>query len=115
MSVELIDSRIINNFIEDEEAFTAALQCRYAELDSDHDGVLCYAEILKEFQSLRILDTDFGSDFDHDKDGVVSLKEYMAETKEMMMAIANEIGFMPIQMVLEKDSLLMKAVEREHS
>ncbi|EEF33415.1 conserved hypothetical protein [Ricinus communis] len=37
----------------------------------------------------------------------------MTETKRMLLAMANGIGLLPIQMVLEKDSLLKKAVEKE--
>ncbi|XP_030502530.2 uncharacterized protein LOC115717688 [Cannabis sativa] len=133
MSVELIDSTMIINFIEEREEFAFAVRCRFAELDIDQNSVLCYSEMLKEFQSLRLVETDFGNDvktnpevvaniyssllakFDHNSDGVISLEEYMTETKKMMKDIANDIGFMPIQMVLEKDSLLMKAVELHHS
>ncbi|KAM6600204.1 hypothetical protein CsatA_019813 [Cannabis sativa] len=101
MSVELIDSTMIINFIEEKEEFASAVRCRFAELDIDQDGVLCYNEMLKES-----VETDFGNDvktnpevvaniysslfakFDHNSDGVISLKEYMIETKKMMKDIS---------------------------
>ena len=43
------------------------------------------------------------------------LEEFKAETKSMMLAMANGLGFLPVQMVLEEGSLLKKAVEREYT
>nr|DAD23545.1 TPA_asm: hypothetical protein HUJ06_025008 [Nelumbo nucifera] len=87
--------------------------------------------MVRELQSLRIFETHFGVDvktepheiaivyralfgrFDRDSNGAVDLEEFKAETKQMMLAMANGLGFLPIQMVLEEDSLLKKAVELE--
>ncbi|KDP30845.1 hypothetical protein JCGZ_13788 [Jatropha curcas] len=131
MSVEVLDSATIVNFVQDEEAFTVSVRDRFANLDKDQDGLLSYGEMLKELQSLRVFETHFGIDvktepeelsrvynalflqFDHDLNGAVDLEEFKAETKEIMLAMANGMGFLPIQMVLEEDSLLKKAVERE--
>ncbi|KDP30843.1 hypothetical protein JCGZ_13786 [Jatropha curcas] len=131
MSVEVLDSATIVNFVEDEEAFTLSIQDRFANLDADQDGLLSYGEMLKELQSLRVFETHFGIDvktepeelsrvynalflqFDHDLNGTIDLEEFKAETKRMMLAMANGMGFLPIQMVLEEDSLLKKAVEKE--
>ncbi|RVW69904.1 hypothetical protein CK203_059106 [Vitis vinifera] len=110
MSVEVLDGATIVSFVEDEEAFN---------------------EMLKEFQSLRVFETHFGIDvkrdpdelahvydslfvkFDHDANGAVDLEEFRKETKQMMLAMANGLGFLPVQMVLEEDSFLKKAVQRE--
>lgn len=131
MSVEILDGATIINFIEDEAAFTISVSERFAYLDTDHDGILSYAEMLRELQSLRVFEIHFGNDvkpepdelarvytslflqFDHDCNGAVDLEEYKAETKNMMLAMANGMGFLPVQMVLEQNSLLKKAVERE--
>ncbi|KAF2292354.1 hypothetical protein GH714_020469 [Hevea brasiliensis] len=131
MSVEVLDGATIVNFVEDEEAFTVSIRDRFAHLDTDQDGLLSYAEMLKELQSLRVFETHFGIDvkrdpeelarvygslfeqFDHDLNGRVDLEEFKEETKQMMLAMANGLGFLPVQMVLEEDSLLKKAVERE--
>ncbi|KAA8524781.1 hypothetical protein F0562_011204 [Nyssa sinensis] len=131
MSVEVLDSTTIVSFVEDEEAFNGSIHDRFARLDTDRDGFLSYAELLKELQSLRVFETHFGIDvktepdelarvydslfvqFDHDSNGAVDLEEFKAETKQMMLAMANGLGCLPVQMALEEDSFLKKAVERE--
>ncbi|KMT02519.1 hypothetical protein BVRB_9g204590 [Beta vulgaris subsp. vulgaris] len=131
MSVELLDCATITNFVDDEEAFNSSVEDHFAHLDTNHDGILSYSEMLKELQSLRVFETHFGVDvtvgpeelattygalflqFDHDLNGAVDIQEFKAETKRMMLAVANGLGFLPIQMVLEEDSLLKKAVELE--
>ena len=131
MSVEVLDSATIANFVEDEEAFNVSIRDRFALLDTDRDGLLSYAELLKELQSLRVFETHFGIDvktdlkefahvynslfvqFDHDTNGTMDLEEFKAETKSMMLAMANGMGFLPVQMALEEGSFLKQAVERE--
>ncbi|KAL2926265.1 Penta-EF hand domain-containing protein 2 [Bienertia sinuspersici] len=131
MSVEILDSATIIDFVEDEEAFNSSVEAHFAHLDTNHDGTLSYAEMLTELQSLRVFDTHFGIDikvepeevgatygalflqFDHNLNGAVDVQEFKAETKRMMLAVANGLGFLPVQMVLEQDSLLKTAVERE--
>ncbi|KAI3753418.1 hypothetical protein L2E82_25470 [Cichorium intybus] len=51
--------------------------------------------------------------FDHDSNGTVDLEEFKAETKRMMLDMANDIGFLSVQMILDEDSFLKKAIERE--
>ncbi|KAF2292353.1 hypothetical protein GH714_020467 [Hevea brasiliensis] len=107
MSVEVLDSATIVNFVEDEEAFTVSIRDRFAHLDTDQDGLLSFAEMMKELQSLRVFETHFGIDvkrdpeelarvygslfeqFDHDSNGRVDLEEFKEETKLMMLAMAN--------------------------
>ncbi|CAL1376606.1 unnamed protein product [Linum trigynum] len=131
MSVEVLDGNTIVNFVGDEEAFTVSVHELFVNLDSDHDGQLSYSEMLKELQSLRVFETHFGIDesmspselasayeslftkFDHDSNGTVDLEEFKAETRQMMFAMASGMGFLPVQMVLEEDSHLKKAVEWE--
>ncbi|KAK9226122.1 hypothetical protein WN943_011169 [Citrus x changshan-huyou] len=131
MSVEVLDGATIVSFVEDEEAFNNSIRNRFAHLDTDHDGLLSYAEMMQELKSLRVFETHFGIDekpdpeelasvynslfvqFDHDSNGTVDLEEFKEETKQMMLAMANGLGFLPVQMVLEEDSFLMKAVEKE--
>ncbi|MBA0675093.1 hypothetical protein Goari_016654 [Gossypium aridum] len=131
MSVEVLDSATIVNFVEDEEAFNISIRERFAHLDTNHDGLLSYTELSKDLQSLRVLETHFGIDiktdpkelahvyeslfeqFDHDSNGTVDLEEFKLETKRMMLAMANGMGFLPVQMVLEEGSLLKIAVEHE--
>ncbi|MBA0822087.1 hypothetical protein Goarm_018903 [Gossypium armourianum] len=131
MSVEVLDSATIVNFVEDEEAFNISIRKRFAHLDTNHDGLLSYTELSKDLQSLRVLETHLGIDiktdpkelahvyeslfeqFDHDSNGTVDLEEFKLETKRMMLAMANGMGFLPVQMVLEEGSLLKIAVEHE--
>jgi len=131
MSVEILDAATIVNFLEDEEAFSVSVRNRFAHLDTDNDGLLSYAEMLKELQSLRVLETHFGVDvepdpdelahvyeslfvqFDHNLNGTIDLDEFQKETRQMMLAMAEGLGFLPVQMVLEEDSILKTAVERE--
>ncbi|XP_044502078.1 uncharacterized protein LOC123223076 [Mangifera indica] len=131
MSVELLDGSTILSFLEDEHAFSVSVCDRFANLDKDKDGLLSYAEMMRELMSLRVFETHFGIDekpdpdevaklynslflkFDHDSNGSVDLEEFKAETKQMMLAMANGIGVLPIQMALEEDSILRKAVEME--
>ncbi|EOX93397.1 hypothetical protein QUC31_004111 [Theobroma cacao] len=131
MSVEVLDSATILAFIEDEEAFHVSIRDHFALLDTDNDGILSYAEMLKELQSLRVFETHFGIDvktdpdevthvydslfgqFDRNSNGTVDLEEFKTETKQMMQAMAKGMGFLPVQMVLEEGSFLKKAVERE--
>ncbi|XP_077234549.1 uncharacterized protein LOC143876739 [Tasmannia lanceolata] len=131
MSVEVLDGTTIREFVEDELAFNGSVGDLFACLDTDKDGLLSYVEMMKELRSLRVLETHFGVDvvdsnpslvydslflqFDHDCNGVVDMEEFRAETKQMMLAMANGLGFLPVQMVLEEGSFLKKAVERELS
>ncbi|RVW69902.1 hypothetical protein CK203_059105 [Vitis vinifera] len=86
MSVEVLDGATIVSFVEDEEAFND--------------------ELAHVYDSLFVK-------FDHDANGAVDLEEFRKETKQMMLAMANGLGFLPVQMVLEEDSFLKKAVQRE--
>ncbi|KAM3394255.1 hypothetical protein P3S68_003257 [Capsicum galapagoense] len=131
MSVEVLDSETILNFVEDEEAFSEFIAERFTILDKNHDGILSYSEMLQELQGLRVFDTHFGIDvkmdpnevsrvystiffqFDHDSNGTVDFEEFKQEMKEMMVAMANGLGFLPVQMVLEENGFLKKAVDRE--
>ncbi|XP_055828184.1 uncharacterized protein LOC129896340 [Solanum dulcamara] len=131
MSVEVLDGATILSFVEDEEAFSEFIVERFNNLDKNHDGILSYSEMLKELQGLRVFDKHFGIDvktdpnevsrvyssifvqFDRDSNGTVDLEEFKQEMKEMMVAMANGLGFLPIQMVLEENSFLKKAVDRE--
>ena len=131
MSVELLDGAIILGFVEDDEAFNGSVQDRFANLDTNHDGLLSYSEMLKELKTLRMIETHFGIDvktdpeelsqvydslfvqFDRDSNGTVDLEEFKAETKRMMLDMANDLGFLPVQMILDEDSFLKKAVDRD--
>ncbi|KAM1184143.1 hypothetical protein ACFX15_013150 [Malus domestica] len=85
------------------------------------DGVLSRSELCKAFKSLRLIEAHFGIDvatpreqltrlydsifdkFDSNQSGTVDLEEFREEMKKIMLAIADELGSSPIQMVLEDD------------
>ncbi|KAM0902433.1 hypothetical protein ACQ4PT_019324 [Festuca glaucescens] len=133
MSVEILDGRTVQSFVEDEGAFNASVDGRFAALDTNHDGLLSYPEMASELMSLRVLDKHFGVDeagvlgadeltglyrgmfarFDRDGDGAVDKEEFRAEMKEVMLAVASGLGFLPVQMVVEEGSFLKVAVDRE--
>ena len=132
MSVEILDGSTIREFVEDEGAFNGSVEERFANLDMDHDGLLTYPEMARELMSLRVRETHFGVDeagwshdellqlylglfgrFDRDGNGPVDLEEFRAEMREVMLAVASGLGFLPVQMVVEEGSFLKKAVERE--
>ena len=133
MSVEILDGRTVQSFVEDEGAFNASVDGRFAALDTDQDGLLSYPEMAAELMSLRVLEKHFGFDeagvlgpdelaglyrglfarFDHDGDGAVDREEFRAEMKEVMLAVASGLGFLPVQMVVEEGSFLKVAVDRE--
>ena len=132
MSVEVLDGATVRDFVEDESSFNGSIEDCFALLDANKDGVLSYEEMVKEIESFRLLDTHFGVDeiktppediervygsifgkFDRAGSGEVDLEEFREETKEMLLAVANGLGFLPVQMVLEEGSLLKMAVDRE--
>jgi Ca2+-binding EF-hand superfamily protein len=133
MSVEILDGRTVQSFVEDEGAFNASVDGRFAALDANHDGLLSYTEMAGELMSLRVLEKHFGIDetgvispdelatlyrglfarFDRDGDGAVDREEFRAEMKEVMLAVASGLGFLPVQMVVEEGSFLKVAVDRE--
>ncbi|KAM0876985.1 hypothetical protein ACQ4PT_035809 [Festuca glaucescens] len=133
MSVEILDGRTVQSFVEDEGAFNASVDGRFAALDINHDGLLSYPEMAAELMSLRVLDKHFGVDeagvlgpdelaglyrglfarFDRDGDGAVDREEFRAEMKEVMLAVASGLGFLPVQMVVAEGSFLKVAVDRE--
>ncbi|MQL74042.1 hypothetical protein Taro_006393 [Colocasia esculenta] len=106
MRVELLDGATIHSFIEDEQIFNSTVDDR--ELQSlwvleTHFG---FDEVKPSRDELCRLYSSLFSQFDHDGSGSVDLEEFRSEMKKMLMAAANELGFLPVQMVLEEGSVL---------
>lgn len=55
------------------------------------------------------------SQFDHDCSGLVDRKEFQVEMREMMLIVANGLGFLHVQMVLGEGSFLKRAVDKERA
>ncbi|KAL5794224.1 hypothetical protein ACOSP7_002818 [Xanthoceras sorbifolium] len=70
--------------------------------------------MMEELKSLRVFETHFGIDRNQTRMSLLMFtKEFKTETRQMMLAMANGMGFLPAYMVLEEDSFLKKAVEKE--
>ncbi|KAK6937035.1 EF-hand domain [Dillenia turbinata] len=126
MSVAILNSLTVTEFVEDKEAFEKCIAEHFLFLDVNGDGVLSRAELRKGLDSLLTLTTESGTEeetsslceivfekFDTDHSGSVDIEEFRSEMKEIMLAIARGIGDSPVEVALESNSLLMKAVEHE--
>ncbi|KAL7158236.1 hypothetical protein ABFS83_02G129000 [Erythranthe nasuta] len=135
MGVVIIDGSTVRSFVEDEAQFKKSADEAFAALDLNSDGVLSRSELRRAFESLRLIETHFGVDvatppeeltklydsifnqFDCDNSGTVDQKEFAAELKNILLAIADGLGSSPIQMALEDDDsgFLKKAADLEAS
>ncbi|KAJ8573520.1 hypothetical protein K7X08_010031 [Anisodus acutangulus] len=135
MGVVIIDGSTIRDFINDEAAFTKAIDKGFTDLDLNNDGVLSRSELRKAFESLRLIESHFGVDvaatpeeltnlydsifdkFDCDHNGTVDREEFGNEMRKMMLAIADGLGSSPIQMALDDSdqSLIKQAADLEAS
>ncbi|KAL3739138.1 hypothetical protein ACJRO7_020523 [Eucalyptus globulus] len=135
MGMVIIDGSTVRAFVGDEEQFKKSVDERFAALDLNRDGVLSRSELRKAFESMRLIESDYGVDvatppqeltrlydsiferFDGDGSGAVDLEEFRSEMRKIMLAIADGLGSCPIQMALEEDdpSFLKRAVDLEAS
>ncbi|PIN10569.1 hypothetical protein CDL12_16840 [Handroanthus impetiginosus] len=136
MVVVIIDGSTILSFVNNETQFQKSIEEAFASLDLDNDGVLSRSELRRGSESLRLIETHFGVDFstpaeevaklhdavfekfDCDKSGTVDRKEFGNEVRNILVAIAEGLGFCPIQMALEdedKISFLKLAADFEGS
>ncbi|KAI3908268.1 hypothetical protein MKX01_027290 [Papaver californicum] len=136
MGVVILDGTTVKSFVEDESAFKKSVDERFEAFDSNKDGVLSRSELRKAFESLRLIESHFGTDvatppeelsqlydsifekFDCDHSGTIDIDEFRAEMKKIMLAVADGLGFSPIQMVIEDDdddSFLKQAADLEAS
>ncbi|KAJ4980081.1 hypothetical protein NE237_010861 [Protea cynaroides] len=126
MSVTVLNGPTLTEFVEDKEAFEKCINEDFINLDTDGDGVLSRSELGKGFNCLLSLGNDLGTKeeirtlydiifdkFDADRSGSVDRDEFRSEMKEIMLAMADGIGDLPVQVALERDSFLMKAAQRE--
>ncbi|KAL8463545.1 hypothetical protein ACS0TY_033481 [Phlomoides rotata] len=128
MSVEFIDAPMVTEFVDDEKAFEKWTDEKFKTLDSDADGVLSRDELQRRVGKLSsrefelqpadeiasLYDTLFDK-FDVDRSGTIDRVEFTALMKEIMLAKARGIGNSPVSVIVQEDSLLMRAVERANA
>ncbi|KAH6772486.1 hypothetical protein C2S51_010890 [Perilla frutescens var. frutescens] len=128
MSVEFIDGQIVTEFVNDSEAFEKWANEKFKALDGNGDGLLSRDELQKrpgklsstqfELQSSEEIASLYDAlfeKFDVDRSGTIDPQEFMALAKEIMLAKARGIGDSPVCIILQGDSLLMRAVQRCNS
>ncbi|KAH6756033.1 Calcium-binding EF-hand family protein [Perilla frutescens var. hirtella] len=134
MVVVVIDGSTILSFVNDEARFKKSVDEAFVSLDLNNDGVLSRSELRRETESLRLIEAHFGVDaptpaedlaklhdtvfdkFDCDKSGAVDKEEFMNEIRNILVAIAEGLGFCPVQMALEDEdhvSFLKQAADFE--
>ncbi|KAI3448951.1 hypothetical protein Pfo_005616 [Paulownia fortunei] len=136
MVVVVIDGSTVRSFVNDETHFQKSVAEAFASLDLNNDGVLSRSELRRASESLRLIETHFGVDvptpaeelaklhdsvfekFDCDNSGTVDQEEFGNEMRNILLAIADGIGFCPIHMALEDEdqiSFLKQAADLEAS
>lgn len=126
MTVLLLNDQTILDFVNDKEAFGAAAGERFRVLNVDRDGLLSRDDLRRGFDSCIALDHENGDEegndglfdavfdrCDKDKDGAIDPEEFKGFIKEIMLGLARGISGVPVTMVLQEDSLFIKAVEHE--
>lgn len=129
----MVDDEVIREFVEDDLVFNDVVDGLFNLLDADHDARLSYSELLNGLKNMRVLkeEEEYSGDesedelravyddlfamFDHDGSGKVTREAFREELKKMMLAIADQLAFLPMAMVLEEGSLLKMAVVRRSS
>lgn len=129
-SVAVINESTVNDFVQDSNAFDKCVDEQFKLFDSKGDGAVSREDILRGYGRLMALEYDDDDQpdeetnrlydsiferFDDEKNGTLSRDQFKSFMKEMMLAMARSFGDVPIQVALEHDSMLMKAVEHELS
>lgn len=133
MGVVILDGSTVRDFAENEEVFNKAVDPIFAYLDVNHDGVLSNSELRPAFERLNLIESQMGvpvhktpeelttiydtvfASFDADHSGTVDLVEFRAQLKGILLSLAQALGSVPIQMVVEDEGLLQKAVDHEQA
>lgn len=125
MSVEFIDGQIVTDFVNDSPAFEKWANEKFKAFDADGKGALSRDALQKRSGKLSSTEFELQSSeeisklydvlfekFDVDQSGTIDLQEFVALAKEIMLAKARGIGNSPVCIILQEDSLLMRAVQR---
>ncbi|XP_057496704.1 uncharacterized protein LOC130781513 [Actinidia eriantha] len=124
MSVACLEGPTLIKFVEDSNAFDKCVDQQFDMLDADRNGALScsdlqvrpgrFSSMEYELQSkeeiTNLYDTLFET-FDVDRNGKTDRKEFRSLMAEIMLAKARGIGQSPVLVILQGDSLLMRAVE----
>jgi hypothetical protein len=117
MSVAMVNSSTVMEFIQDTETFNSCIKECFEMLDVDGNGMLSQRELRDGFHRVfsleyNLYDAIFKR-FDEDQNGLIDPTEFRSLVKELMLAMARGFGDLPILVALEQDSLLMKAAQHE--
>ncbi|KAH7865569.1 hypothetical protein Vadar_008368 [Vaccinium darrowii] len=124
MSVACLDGPTLMEFVEDSEAFDKCVDEQFLMFDTDGDGGLSRSDLETrhgKFSSVEfelqpkeeitnLYDTLFEK-FDADDNGMLDRDEFGALMREIITSKARGIGQSPVLIILQRDSLLMRAVE----
>ncbi|KAJ6353921.1 hypothetical protein OIU76_002860 [Salix suchowensis] len=126
MSLAVVNETTVTTFVEDRKAFENCVEECFEMIDVDGDRVLSRSEVREGF--CKIMSLGHGSReeekidplfntifnrFDEDRNGSIDPQEFRCLIRELMFAMGRGFGNSPVLVVLEIDSLLMKAVEHE--
>lgn len=126
MPLAVVNSSTVTEFVDDANNFDNFVKEWFAMVDANGDGMLSREEIRRGFGMFMplgansqpqqeidsVLELIF-TRFDEDRNDKLDLKEFKSLMTEILHAVARGIGGSPIIVALEKDSLLMRAVQRE--
>ncbi|XP_034708310.1 calmodulin-like [Vitis riparia] len=127
-SVAVLNESTVNDFVQDSDAFEKCVDEQFKMFDSKGNGAVSRADIRRGYGRLMALEYEKQSEeeinslndsiferFDEERNGTLSREQFRRFMKEMMLAMARSFGDVPVQVALEHDSMLMKAVEHELS
>ncbi|KAL6966357.1 hypothetical protein U1Q18_032137 [Sarracenia purpurea var. burkii] len=124
MSVACVEGSTLTEFVEDTEAFERCVDMQFDMLDSDGDGALSCSDLRRRPGRLSSMEFELQSEeeirelydtlferFDADQDGKIDREGFRTLMAEIVLAKARGIGQSPVLIIVQEDSLLMKAVE----
>lgn len=128
MSVAVLNESTVHDFVQDSDAFEKSVDEQFKMFDSNGDGAVSRADISRGYGKLMALEYEKQSEeevnslydsiferFDEEKNGTLNRNQFRRFMKEMMLAMARSFGDVPVQVALDHNSMLMKAVEHELS